>query len=165
MKSLKIEQAGKLLPYESFERKSGWRFTARPKLNTEAIRGAQGDFVEHLSIKNDIFSKVKNQKNVLRPNSVSPTSRGGIFYCVGPCFLLQKTRQKAVEKKVQQKSRPKKSWAWSSRKFFKKTNSKFLLISGKPIGETIARGGPFVMNTKEEILNAIKDYNNGTFVK
>ena len=45
------------------------------------------------------------------------------------------------------------------------TNSKFLLISGKPIGEKIARGGPFVMNTKEEILNAINDYNNGTFVK
>ncbi len=45
------------------------------------------------------------------------------------------------------------------------TNSKFLLISGKPIGETIARGGPFVMNTKDEILNAIQDYNNGTFVK
>ena len=37
------------------------------------------------------------------------------------------------------------------------TNSKFLLISGKPIGETIARGGPFVMNTKKEILKAIQD--------
>jgi len=45
------------------------------------------------------------------------------------------------------------------------TNSKFLLISGKPIGETIARGGPFVMNTKEEILKAVEDYQNGTFVK
>ena len=45
------------------------------------------------------------------------------------------------------------------------TNSKFLLISGKPIGEPIARGGPFVMNTKEEILKAINDYQNGTFVK
>ena len=43
--------------------------------------------------------------------------------------------------------------------------SNFLLISGKPIGEKIARGGPFVMNTKEEILEAIKDYHNGTFVK
>ena len=45
------------------------------------------------------------------------------------------------------------------------TNSKFLLISGKPIGETIARGGPFVMNTKKEILKAIQDYQNGTFLK
>ena len=45
------------------------------------------------------------------------------------------------------------------------TNSKFLLISGKPIGEPIARGGPFVMNTKEEILKAVEDYHNGTFVK
>ena len=45
------------------------------------------------------------------------------------------------------------------------TDAKFLLISGKPIGEQIARGGPFVMNTKQEILQAIDDYHNGTFVK
>ena len=44
------------------------------------------------------------------------------------------------------------------------TKSKFLLVSGKPIGEPIARGGPFVMNTKEEILKAVQDYHNGTFV-
>jgi redox-sensitive bicupin YhaK (pirin superfamily) len=43
--------------------------------------------------------------------------------------------------------------------------SEFLLIAGKPIGEPIARGGPFVMNTKTEILEAIQDYNNGTFAK
>jgi len=45
------------------------------------------------------------------------------------------------------------------------TKSKFLLISGKPIGEPIARGGPFVMNTKEEILKAVEDYQNGNFVQ
>tara|TARA_B100000029_G_scaffold502280_1_gene577286 strand:- start:598 stop:1434 length:837 start_codon:yes stop_codon:yes gene_type:complete len=45
------------------------------------------------------------------------------------------------------------------------TKAKFLLISGKPIGEKIARGGPFVMNTKSEVLQAVKDYHNGTFVK
>ena len=43
--------------------------------------------------------------------------------------------------------------------------SKFLLISGKPIGEPIARGGPFVMNTKKEILKAVEDYNSGIFVQ
>ena len=46
-----------------------------------------------------------------------------------------------------------------------KSKSKFLVISGKPINEEIARGGPFVMNTKSEILQAVQDYHNGTFVK
>ena len=45
------------------------------------------------------------------------------------------------------------------------TKAKFLLVSGKPIGEQIARGGPFVMNTKSEVLQAVEDYHNGTFVK
>jgi hypothetical protein len=44
-------------------------------------------------------------------------------------------------------------------------NSKFLLISGKPIGELIVRGGPFVMNTQAEIKEAIQDFHNGTFAK
>ena len=43
--------------------------------------------------------------------------------------------------------------------------SEFLFIAGKPIGEPIARGGPFVMNTKTEIVEAINDYQNGTFAK
>tara|TARA_Y100001970_G_scaffold132569_1_gene163592 strand:- start:13521 stop:14357 length:837 start_codon:yes stop_codon:yes gene_type:complete len=50
-------------------------------------------------------------------------------------------------------------------KVYGSTNAKFLLISGKPIGEQIARGGPFVMNTKQEILQAVEDYHKGTFVK
>ena len=44
-------------------------------------------------------------------------------------------------------------------------NAEFLLISGRPINEDIVRGGPFVMNTREEILEAIEDYRNGTFIK
>ena len=46
-----------------------------------------------------------------------------------------------------------------------KSDTKFLVISGKPINEEIARGGPFVMNTKAEILQAVQDYHNNTFVK
>ena len=46
-----------------------------------------------------------------------------------------------------------------------KSDAKFLMISGKPINEEIARGGPFVMNTKAEILQAVQDYHNDTFVK
>ena len=43
--------------------------------------------------------------------------------------------------------------------------SQFLIIAGKPIGEPIARGGPFVMNTKQEILKAVEDFHSGSFVQ
>jgi redox-sensitive bicupin YhaK (pirin superfamily) len=41
---------------------------------------------------------------------------------------------------------------------------RFLLISGKPLHEPIARHGPFVMNTREEIDQALQDLRMGTFV-
>lgn len=41
---------------------------------------------------------------------------------------------------------------------------RFLLVSGKPLNEPIARYGPFVMNTREEIEQALKDLRHGTFV-
>jgi quercetin 2,3-dioxygenase len=43
--------------------------------------------------------------------------------------------------------------------------ARFLLVSGKPLGEPVARYGPFVMNTKEEIRQALEDLRNGTFVQ
>jgi hypothetical protein len=41
---------------------------------------------------------------------------------------------------------------------------RFLLISGKPLHEPIARYGPFVMNTREEIEQALRDLQKGVFV-
>ena len=42
---------------------------------------------------------------------------------------------------------------------------RFLLISGKPIGEPVAWYGPIVMNTQEELQIAFEEYNQGTFIK
>ena len=42
---------------------------------------------------------------------------------------------------------------------------RFLLISGKPIKEPVAWHGPIVMNTREEILQAMSDLRNETFIK
>jgi redox-sensitive bicupin YhaK (pirin superfamily) len=41
--------------------------------------------------------------------------------------------------------------------------ARFLLVAGKPLNEPVARGGPFVMNTREEVLQAFDDYQNGKF--
>ncbi len=41
--------------------------------------------------------------------------------------------------------------------------ARFLLLSGRPLHEPVARGGPFIMNSKEEIKQAFADYNDGKF--
>jgi len=41
-------------------------------------------------------------------------------------------------------------------------DAEFLILAGPEIGEPIARYGPFVMNTREEIHQAVTDYQNGT---
>ncbi len=42
---------------------------------------------------------------------------------------------------------------------------RFLLVSGKPIGEPVAWYGPIVMNTREELEIAFNEYRNGTFIR
>ena len=42
--------------------------------------------------------------------------------------------------------------------------ARFLLLAARPLGEPIARYGPFVMNTREEIAQAVEDYRRGTFL-
>jgi quercetin 2,3-dioxygenase len=42
---------------------------------------------------------------------------------------------------------------------------RFLLISGAPIDEPVAWHGPIVMNTREELMQAMQELRNGTFIK
>jgi redox-sensitive bicupin YhaK (pirin superfamily) len=43
--------------------------------------------------------------------------------------------------------------------------ARFLLVSGKPLNEPIARYGPFVMNTKAEIEQTLRELQAGTFAQ
>jgi redox-sensitive bicupin YhaK (pirin superfamily) len=46
-----------------------------------------------------------------------------------------------------------------------KAGARFLVLAGKPIGEPIVQYGPFVMNTRDEIEQAIRDYQAGTLAE
>ena len=43
--------------------------------------------------------------------------------------------------------------------------AKFIVVAGEPLNEPVARGGPFVMNSKGEVLKAFEDYQNGILDK
>jgi redox-sensitive bicupin YhaK (pirin superfamily) len=43
--------------------------------------------------------------------------------------------------------------------------ARLLLVSGRPLGEPVARHGPFVMNTRDEIQQALRELREGTFIK
>ena len=45
------------------------------------------------------------------------------------------------------------------------TGIRFLLVSGKPLKEPVAWHGPIVMNTGDELREAIRDLQNGTFIR
>jgi redox-sensitive bicupin YhaK (pirin superfamily) len=40
-------------------------------------------------------------------------------------------------------------------------NSRAILIAGRPLNEPIAQYGPFVMNTREELMQAVEDFRAG----
>ena len=42
---------------------------------------------------------------------------------------------------------------------------RFLLVSGKPLGEPVAWWGPIVMNTQAELREALADLDRGTFLR
>ncbi len=89
-----------------------------------------------------------------------PSTHNSFIYLInGEIKIGDKTHNKVIDSKLILLTRGK------NLRVSALSKAKFLLISGKPIGEQIARGGPFVMNTKQEILQAIEDYHSGTFVK
>jgi redox-sensitive bicupin YhaK (pirin superfamily) len=45
----------------------------------------------------------------------------------------------------------------------KGTESRAILVAGRPLKEPVARYGPFVMNTREQLMQAVEDFQNGKF--
>ena len=41
--------------------------------------------------------------------------------------------------------------------------SRAIIVAGRPLGEPVAKYGPFVMNTRDEVIRAVEDYQTGKF--
>jgi hypothetical protein len=106
-----------------------------------------------------IYFDVELNKNKEFNYNLPATHNSFVYLINGEIEIGEKKHKKAKDSTLILLSRG------ESLKIKAKSNVKFLVISGKPINEEIARGGPFVMNTKAEILQAVQDYHNGTFVK
>ncbi len=106
-----------------------------------------------------IYFDIELQKDKELNFQVPQTHNTFIYLVDGEIKIGEKTHDKVKNSKLILLTRGEKLRVLGVSK------AKFLLISGKPIGEEIARGGPFVMNSKSEILQAVQDYHNGTFVK
>jgi redox-sensitive bicupin YhaK (pirin superfamily) len=46
-----------------------------------------------------------------------------------------------------------------------KSGARFIMVTGRPLGEPVAQYGPLVMNTREEIEQALRDYRDGKLVR
>ena len=118
---------------------------------------AEGPVKEH-NVEPVYFDVVLNKDKQF--NSKLPSTHNSFIYLInGEVKIGQKKHDKVKDSTLILLSKG------EDLKVKANTNTKFLVISGKPINEKIARGGPFVMNTKAEILQAVQDYHNGTFVK
>ncbi len=106
-----------------------------------------------------IYFDIELEKNNTFEFNLSSTHNSFIYLIGGEIKIGNKTHNKVKGSKLILLTRG------VTLKVYALTKAKFLLVSGKPIGEQIVRGGPFVMNTKQEILQAIDDYHNNNFVK
>ena len=106
-----------------------------------------------------IYFDVELNKNKNFKFSLPSTHNKFIYLIKGEIKIGEKEHEKVKDSTLILLSRG------EDLKISAQSDAKFLVISGKPINEEIARGGPFVMNTKAEILQAVQDYHNGTFVK
>ena len=106
-----------------------------------------------------IYFDVELNKNKEFSFSLPPTHNSFIYLISGEIYVGERKHNKLIDSTLILLDKG------EILKVRTRSNSKFLLISGKPIKEQIARGGPFVMNTKEEISQAVEDYHAGRFVK
>ena len=116
---------------------------------------------------NDVFGKIKTQTsvNVFTANADEggsmeieiPENHQSLIYLLDGEVLVSNSEvlQKGVNQMITFNN------DGDTIKFKAKKESTLLIISGAPIKEKVTQYGPYVMNTQTEILEAMRDFNQG----
>ncbi|MBL7665191.1 MAG: pirin family protein [Bacteriovoracaceae bacterium] len=136
----------------------------KDKLEISIISGEYGDTKFYQAPKNSWAADPENQVNLLlvklKKNGVfeypskSQVNRSLYFFEMGQVEvnqeLISQKRALFVEPDIKLKIKA-------------LADCEFLLMEGKPIGEPVVQQGPFVMNTRQEIIQTIRDYQQTQF--
>ncbi|MEE2755450.1 MAG: pirin family protein [Myxococcota bacterium] len=99
--------------------------------------------------------RIDAQSEWLMPASIKGITRS-LYVCDGPSLMIDGTSNQSRFRYVLEPTQPVALRA-------DKGPVRCLLLQGRPIGEPVAQHGPFVMNTREEIRQAIRDYQRTQF--
>lgn len=114
----------------------------------------QGDYVKPL------FIDVEVEKHGEFSLSTEKTSTLFVYIIDGEGCFNPSTEEYVPQKKAILFHEGERFWVKAS-----SNGLRFLLLLGEPLKEPIAWGGPIVMNTKEELEQAFRDLDNGSFIK
>jgi redox-sensitive bicupin YhaK (pirin superfamily) len=115
---------------------------------------AQGDYVKPLYL--DVELKPESEWALTTERDATLF----IYIIKGQGHVNQEAPEHVEEKKAVVFNEGETFWVKAADK-----GMRFLLLSGKPLNEPIAWGGPIVMNTNEELELALKEIDEGTFIK
>jgi redox-sensitive bicupin YhaK (pirin superfamily) len=119
-------------------------------------RGTTGPVVQPLTT--PLYLDIKLEANTEFTETMAPEHNAFIFVIKGEVCLLNEGNEATLIKRDQLAVLTK---GESITLMANEQAAQFLLIAGRPLEEPIARGGPFVMNTEDEIQQAFNDYRNG----
>jgi len=123
-------------------------------IHNETQGAIQGDYVDTL------YLDVEVKANGEWAFETDKDSNLFIYIVLGEGHFDPNSEQAISEKHAVLFNKGNKFWVKASNK-----GIRFLLMAGKPLEEPIAWGGPLVMNTKEELDQAYKEIDDGTFIK
>ncbi|MCG8312941.1 MAG: pirin family protein, partial [Pseudomonadales bacterium] len=125
--------------------------------NQGTLGAVHNDFVD------PIFLDVSLPANALFQQGLPATHNAFVYVVEGSMGLLDNQQAESDQQLVKQNELGVLSQGGKLSVKSGLKGARFLLIAGKPLNEPVARGGPFVMNTKEEVLQAFSDFRRGNF--